>query len=68
MAKNTNYVSDATIFINDLVQKRPYLREQQETLRKTWWDKEEQEVVTESQLDKENINPDSYAYFSYPQE
>ena len=63
--KNVSYVSDATLFINELLSK-PGNHEQQMKLRSTWWDKdfvdqEEQENYAESELKK-----DAYVYFSYP--
>jgi hypothetical protein len=68
MAKNTSYVSDATKFIKELKQQKPYLKKQQESLRKTWWDKSEDEVTEELELDKKNLKPQSYAYFTYSKE
>ncbi len=38
MAKNTKYVSDATKFIQGLLNKRPELLVKQKELRSTWWD------------------------------
>ncbi len=41
MAKNTSYVSDATLFLNEMLRKKPELKIKQKELRKTWWDRDD---------------------------
>ncbi len=40
MAKDRNYVSDFTQFINGFLDQNPEVKEQQKANRGTWWDRE----------------------------
>ena len=65
MAKDNNYTSEAMNFIKELVVTTPELKEKQANLRSTWWDLDTQSVMDASKLDKNNLENDAYAYFTY---
>lgn len=65
MALEKNFVSDVDTFINNLLQKKPQIKANQQRLRSTWWDKdfidnEEQQTYKDSSTPKHG-----YAYFDY---
>lgn len=63
MAKNTKYVSDATKFLNDMLNKKPELKDKRMQLRSTWWDKESSEIETDTKLNQENMKHPAYSYY-----
>ena len=65
MAKDNNYTSEAMNFIKELVALKPEIKDKQANLRNTWWDLDEQSVMLDSQLDKNNLKNDAYVYFTY---
>lgn len=44
MAVNKQYVSDATLFLHQMLKDKPELIEKQKELRKTWWDRNDVDV------------------------
>ena len=65
MSLNRRFVSEVDTFINNLLQKKPQIKETQKRLRSTWWDKdfidnEEQQIYKDSSTPKHG-----YAYFDY---
>lgn len=65
MAKDTNYTSETMNFIREYTKNKPELEKKRDALRKTWWDKDEQEVNEDRNLDKNNLGSGGYVYFSY---
>lgn len=65
MVKNTNYISENTKFLQNLFEKKPQLKQQQEKLRNTWWNKSPQEVEEQNELRKNQLTVDGYQYYSY---
>ena len=65
MAKNTNYTSETMNFIRELRKNNPQLSVKQDQLRQTWWDKNDDEVKQQRELDDSNLPTASYAYCSY---
>jgi hypothetical protein len=59
------YVSDVTVFINDLLKKNPALVEEQKKNRATWWDKKLDRVELKRQEASE-APKQPYAYFPLP--
>ena len=62
--KDTKYTSEATNFINGLLNK-PGNHEQQMKLRSTWWDtkfRDQDEMKREAVSE---VKHDAYVYFSY---
>jgi hypothetical protein len=39
MKKQIEYVSEATLFVRDLLEKKPHLAEEQRKARARWWDR-----------------------------
>jgi hypothetical protein len=63
MAKNTKYVSDATKFLNGVLQKTPELQEKRMQLRSTWWDRSTDEIDTDAKLNENNLKHPPYSYY-----
>ena len=59
------YVSEATRFIRELLEKHPQIVEQQKKNRATWWDKP-QDLETSQERDEASVPAPSYAYFPLP--
>ena len=57
------YVSEATRFIRDLLQKNPQIVEQQRKNRATWWDKP-QDLETLKERSDSAVPQPGYVYFS----
>ncbi|MBX9597950.1 MAG: DUF3460 family protein [Burkholderiales bacterium] len=64
--KNTKYVSEATTFINGLLNK-PGNHEQQMKLRSTWWDTAFRDQDEVKHAAESEVKHDGYVYFSYKQ-
>ncbi|MDD3266506.1 MAG: DUF3460 family protein [Burkholderiales bacterium] len=62
--KNTKYQSEATQFINTLLNK-PGNHEHQMELRNTWWDKEFIDLEEQKSYAESEVKNDGYVYFSY---
>lgn len=60
------YVSEATKFLNDLLEKQPELRELRARNRATWWDRP-QDLETERERDASRLAQGAYVYFPLPQ-
>ena len=59
------YVSDVTVFINDLLEKNPKLVEEQRKNRATWWDKKlDRDELKRQEASEAPKQP--YAYFPLP--
>ena len=65
MVKDTKYTSDVMNFIQKTIKEKPELIKTREKLYNTWWNTKEQEVNDKRDLEKNNLKPDSYTYFSY---
>lgn len=63
MPKEKNYVSEVTVFINDLLKQTPDLSKQQQQLVNTWSNKDNSEVMEQRQYAKTNLAVPSYAYY-----
>ncbi len=63
--KNTNYVSDTTKFINELLNKNPQLTNKQKSLRSTWWDKNFIDLEEQKDFKESDIPQNGYVYFTY---
>ena len=59
------YQSDATRFLNELLQSNPQLEEQRRKLRATWWDRP-QDLQTQKERDDSAVPASSYVYFPPP--
>ena len=59
------YQSDATKFLNELLERNPQLDEQRRKLRATWWDKP-QDLDTQKERDDSAVPASSYVYFPQP--
>lgn len=68
MAKTTNYVSEATKFINTFLQEHPQVCEKQQLLRSTWWDTDGIDYAQQEEYSASNAKLEGYAYFSYPKQ
>jgi hypothetical protein len=64
MAKQTEYVSEFTNFIQNLYGKNPALFQKQQELLNTWWNKDFMEKEDE-ELVKTRLKPDPYPYYTY---
>lgn len=64
--KNTKYVSEATNFINELLNKLGN-HEQQMKLRSTWWDTEFRDQDEMKHAAESEVKHDAYVYFTYHQ-
>ena len=61
----SGYVSDVTVFINDLLEKNPKLVEEQRKNRATWWDKKlDRDELKRQEASEAPKQP--YAYFPLP--
>ncbi|MGZ5041874.1 MAG: DUF3460 family protein [Usitatibacter sp.] len=65
-AKVPMYVSDATRFIQEFLEKNPQVTEQQRKNRATWWDKP-QDLETWEERAESTVPAASYAYFPLPE-
>lgn len=63
MVKTTNYTSETTEFIKDILNKNPNLKAKQKLLRATWWDKKSEEVREDSELEQTDLKHPAYPYF-----
>ncbi|HMT02072.1 MAG TPA: DUF3460 family protein [Burkholderiales bacterium] len=63
--KNTNYVSDTTKFINELLNKNPQLKKKQKILRNTWWDKNFIDLDEQKDFKESDLPQNGYVYFTY---
>jgi hypothetical protein len=59
------YESEATRFLNDLLERHPELREQRRRNRATWWD-HPQELETQRERDAAKVEQGAYVYFPLP--
>jgi predicted transcriptional regulator len=61
----SGYVSDVTVFINELLEKNPKLVEEQRKNRATWWDKKlDRDELKRQEASEAPKQP--YAYFPLP--
>ena len=60
------YVSEATRFIREFLEKNPQIAEQQRKNRATWWDKP-QDLETSQERAESTVRQPSYAYFPLPE-
>lgn len=64
MAKNTKYVSEATLFLREMAQEKPELQEKKKVLRKTWWDRDiDFKELKEFDQSTAPKKPHGYAYY-----
>jgi hypothetical protein len=61
------YQSDATKFLNELLERNPQLDEQRRKLRATWWDRP-QDLETQQERKASAVRAASYVYFPRPDE
>jgi len=59
------YVSEATKFIREVLQKNPQIVEQQKKNRATWWDRP-QDLETQKERDDAAVAQSSYVYYPLP--
>lgn len=59
------YQSDATKFLNQLIETNPQLEEQRRKLRATWWDRP-QDLEVQKERDESEVPASSYVYFPKP--
>ena len=59
------YQSDATKFLNQLLETNPQLDEQRRKLRATWWDKP-QDLEADRERAESNVPQPAYVYFPLP--
>jgi hypothetical protein len=60
------YVSEATKFLSELLEKQPELRELRARNRATWWD-HPQDLETERERGESHVAQGAYVYFPLPQ-
>lgn len=60
------YVSEATLFLKDLLDKHPELRELRSRNRATWWDRP-QDAEVQGERQAARVEQDAYVYFPRPQ-
>jgi len=61
------YVSEATLFLKDLLDKHPELRELRSRNRATWWDRP-QDAEVEGERQAARVEQDAYVYFPRPRD
>ena len=59
------YVSEATLFLKDLLDKHPELRELRSRNRATWWD-HPQDLEEQESRDAARVAQPDYVYFPRP--
>ncbi len=59
------YVSDATRFLNEILDRHPELRELRSRNRATWWDRP-QEPEMQRERDAARVEKGDYEYFPRP--
>ena len=60
------YESEATLFLRDLLDKHPELRELRARNRATWWD-HPQDLQEQQERDAARVAQGAYVYFPRPQ-
>ncbi len=60
------YVSEATLFLKELLDKHPELRELRSRNRATWWDRP-QDAEVQGERQAARVEQDAYVYFPRPQ-
>jgi hypothetical protein len=60
------YVSEATLFLKDLLDKHPELRELRSRNRATWWDRP-QDLEVQGERRAARVEQGAYVYFPRPQ-
>lgn len=63
MVKTTDYTSETTEFIKDILEKNPNLKAKQKQLRDTWWDKNSEDVCEDRKLEQTDLKHPAYPYF-----
>lgn len=63
--ENVGYVSEATIFLNDMKKKDPNLHKKQLKLRSTWWDQDANCIEESRLLRNDSLRFDAYHYYTY---
>ena len=64
MLPSRHYVSEHTLFINDVLAKKPELVADQKKGRAIWWDKTPRDLASQSEMDEGRVPQSSYVYFS----
>jgi len=62
MLPSRDYVSEHTLFIRDLIEKKPDLVAKQREGRALWWDKTPAELSDEQQMDEGRVAIQPYVY------
>lgn len=63
MAKNTKYVSEATLFLRNMLQEKPELITKQKELRSTWWDRDDIDSEEQKKYKESNVSVHGYSYY-----
>ncbi len=63
-----NYVSDHTKFIQEVLERKPQLADEQRKGRALWWDKSPRELAERSRMDQGRVPQSAYVYFSPPRQ
>lgn len=63
MAVNKKYVSDATLFLRQMLKDKPELREKQKELRSTWWDHDDIDPEEQKKYKESSVSPNGYSYY-----
>ncbi len=61
MIKNNNYISDITLFLNDISDSS--IKTKQQLLRHTWWDQNSEDVSNIQILQVDDLSYPAYKYF-----
>jgi len=61
MALKIGYVSEATLFVRDLLEKKPHLLEEQRKARARWWDKQPEPADDQAQA-QSRVKQQPYVY------
>ena len=59
-----HYVSEHTKFINEVLEQKPQLADEQKKGRAMWWDKLPRDLETRRKMDEGKVPQTPYVYFS----
>ena len=65
MAIDRKYVSETDTFISNLLAQKPEIKQKQQCLRHTWWDKNFIDQAEQKNFAQSSTPKHGYAYFDY---
>jgi len=64
MLPSRHYISEHTLFIRDVIARKPEVAADQRKGRAIWWDKTPRELSERTEMDQGTVPQTSYVYFS----